>query len=102
MHCQDWTSEGVNEFEVSSGKPWVPLRITNSEYSPTWSHCLWWRGPEDNEKVASAILDGFAKKERPSEFGPLRAEAVKNPQAGCVLIAVMGFSILALVLGLAV
>lgn len=96
MRCQDWSTEGVNEFDTLAPRPWVPLRIASSERAPSWSHSLWWRGPQDNDKVVSAILDGFACKERPSEFGPSKANGATKNQSGCALTLLLISSILAL------
>lgn len=96
MRCQDWSTEGVNEFDTLAPRPWVPLRIASGEHAPIWSHSLWWRGPQDNDKVVSAILDGFSRKERPSELGPSKANGAIKNQSGCVLTLLLISSILAL------
>jgi hypothetical protein len=79
-------------LEVTRRRPSIPICVSHS----SWTHHLWWNSPSDNNKLVSAILDAFAKKERTSEF-ELRG-AGQKPTSGCVLLLAL-FGVIGMSLG---
>lgn len=70
------------ELRVVADRPWIAVRIGRGS---SILGDLWWRGPEDNDKLATAIVDAIAGKKTRSEFTLARP---KSPwRAGCVLLA---------------
>jgi hypothetical protein len=78
------------EFRTVAPKPWLALSVGRG----TWRYHMFWRGPEDKEKLTSAIVDAFSGRERSSDF-TLREPAASS--RGCGLV-VAGLAAVALAL----
>jgi hypothetical protein len=80
-------------------KPSLPLSIQPA-HGPSFT--MWWCGPEDNDKLAAALVDAVANRERPSEFSLVRVEdpnALKAKNEGCVfLVASLVVTLIAVLL----
>lgn len=85
MHAYEFR-DGQNNSTVSfesstvADKPWIPLRVVSRKGRESY---IWWWGPEDNDKLASAIVSAFSSQEVKSDL-ILRRESSKS---GCALFA---------------
>jgi hypothetical protein len=68
------------ESRTVAAKPWIPLRVVSRKGRESY---IWWCGPEDNDKLAKAIVSAFANQEMKSDLILLR----KPSKSGCALLA---------------
>jgi hypothetical protein len=84
LHLSEGEGDRKSVLDTESHKPCVPLAL---KY---YKRNIWWCGPEDNRKLASAIVDLFSGKELRSDF-ELHPE--KHNDGGCATLLAMGFAL---------